>query len=312
MLNTSLATYYQGPLEHKKDGSVVGLWKIEKAGIPTRGGQNEYGRFEAEIDVANEKFLWATYTPEWVDGVAVTEAAIEMSAADALVMAMYELFIHIHPQMHAWANFGVSTYSSDPFVARMSKITVAYNHMGNKGAPVYYDFFHNLGLTECVNYQSFHGEKRHYEPGEQRFGFLSRVQQHQDSHSQIYDLMEHSEFVNFIVQVRSKFLREFRKYQDTDFRGIHPEGLFLATVMHSLDHDQIFITDVNEFRCTNKRFKGCEELMIFGHQVADGFHHFPFAYQFRDAPHPFYQEVYKYAFKLNPEWADMMDACIIR
>lgn len=313
MLNTSLATYYQGPLEHKEDGSVVGRWVIEKAFIPTRGGKNEYGRFEAEIDVANGKFLWATYTPEvGPDGAAVSEAAIEMSAADALVMVMGELFVHIHPQMHAWANFGVSTYSSNAFVARMSKITVMYNHMGNKGAPAYYEFFYKLGLTEFVNYQCFHGEKRHYEHGEQRKGFVARVQQHQDSHSQIYDLMKHSEFVKFIVQVRSKFFREFRKYEETDFKGIHPEGLFLATVMHSLDHEQIFINDVHELRCTNKRFEGLEELMVFGHQVADGFHHFPFAYQFRDAPHPFYQDIYKYAFKLNPEWADMMDACIIR
>jgi len=187
-----------------------------------------------------------------------------------------------------------------------------YNHMGNNGAAEYFEFFHKLGLTEFVNYQTFRGEKKHYEPGEQRTGFFARVQQHPNSHSQILDLMEYSEFVKFIVQVRSKFMREFRKYQDTDFKGIHPEGLFLATVMHSLDHEQSFIPDVHEFRCMNKRFKPCEELMIFCHQMSDGFHHFPFAYQFRDAPHPFYQEVYKYASKLNPEWSDMMDACIIR
>jgi len=312
-LNSSMSTYYQGPLRHEEDGSVVGRWVVEHAGIPTEDSKNEYGRFEAEIDVANEKFLWARYTPLFgPDGSPVSEPPIDMKPEDALVMAMYELFTHIHPQMHAWANFGVSTCSSSEFVARMSKITVGYNHLGNNGAPEFFGWMHKIGVTDFVNYETFRGAKRHPAHGEQRHGFLSRVQEHLDTHHNIYDLMEYSDFVKFIVQVRSKFFREFRKYQDTDFLGVHPEGLFLGTVLHSLDHEQVFLADVNEFCCADDRFKPCEEFLICAHQLADGFHNFPFAYQFKDAPHPFYQDVYDFAHKLNPDWAKLMDACIIR
>merc|ERR1712156_243309 len=111
------------------------------------------------------------------------------------------------------------------------------------------------------------------------------------THGDIYDLMPFSPFVEFVVKVRTFFMEEFEKYADTDFAGIHPEGLFLGTVMHGLDHQMAFIVDVHQLEAEDERFLGIEEHMIAFHHLADGCHSFPFAYTFKDAPHPFYQAV---------------------
>jgi len=124
--------------------------------------------------------------------------------------------------------------------------------------------------------------------------------------------MPYSDFVTFIMKVRTFFMAEFKKYESGDFAGIHPEALFLGTVLHGIDHEQAFLVDVHEFRPDTEKFAPLADLMIPTHQLADGFHGFPFAYQFKDAPHPFYQAVYKFAKNIDPDMADLMDACIIR
>merc|ERR1712151_1357501 len=110
--------------------------------------------------------------------------------------------------------------------------------------------------------------------------------------------MPYSDFVTFIMKVRAFFMAEFKKYESSDFAGI--------------DHEQAFLVDVHEFRPDTEKFAPLADLMIPTHQLADGFHGFPFAYQFKDAPHPFYQAVYKFAKNIDPDMADLMDACIIR
>ena len=55
------------------------------------------------------------------------------------------------------------------------------------------------------------------------------------THKHIYALQKYSNYVDFIIQIRSFFLSEFAKHQ-ADFPGIDGESLFLGTVVHSTDH----------------------------------------------------------------------------
>lgn len=310
--------YFEGPLKHKEDGSVEGTFIIQKAAISCGVGEVEYGLFKCVVDVANQWFLHAEYTPE--DGpngpLLGPRRTIEMGPSEALLLLMCELFTHQHPQLHAFANWGISTNSPDAFIARMSKISVMYNHMGMHGAPVYFDILHRLGLTEYVNYETWNGKKELYKHGEQRTGWLSRIQQHPVRHTNTTALMKYSPFVSFVIKIRRFFMKEFKKYAHTDFVGVHPEALFLGTVLHSIDHDQAFLVDVHEFRAESEKFAPLCDMMIPAHFIADGCHWFPFPTTFKEAPHPFYKAVYKHAKqldeKLNTNLADLMDACIIR
>ena len=55
------------------------------------------------------------------------------------------------------------------------------------------------------------------------------------THKHIYALQKYSNYVDFIIKIRSFFLSEFAKHQ-ADFPGIDGESLFLGTVVHSTDH----------------------------------------------------------------------------
>jgi len=312
ILGTSVSIFYQGPLRHQKDGSVEATFIIEDAAIPKGVGGVEYGRFEAVVDVSKKRLVRASYTPMVGPHGLLKRETIQMTPADALLFIVSESISHVHSQMHSWANWGVSTCSRNPFVARMSKISVIYNHMGSEGAPCAIDLIHTVGITKFVNYETWNGKRDLYSHGEQRKGLLSRVQRHPNHHANIADLMPYSPFISFVINVRNFFMQEFKKYENTDFAGIHPEALFLGTVLHGIEHENAFLVDINEFRATMEYFAPLEEVVVTVHQLADGCHWFPFPYKFKDAPHPFYQAVYKFAKSLDPNMADLMDACIIR
>merc|ERR1712050_291336 len=99
---------------------------------------------------------------------------MELEAADALILIVHEMYFHMHPQMHAWANYGVSTCSPDPFIALMSKITVIYNNMGVEGYKDYVNMAHTLGVSDAARFWNTHEDSSGH--GKHRKGVLARIQ----------------------------------------------------------------------------------------------------------------------------------------
>ena len=104
------------------------------------------------------------------------------------------------------------------------------------------------------------------------------------------------------------FKEEFSKYRE-DFPGVCAESYFLATVMHSLDHYQtakiLKLTDLSP----NILPIHYESLRVVIECFTAKPNHI-IDTRFSAADHPFYQNVYKRANKLNPEFASIIDCCI--
>jgi len=147
ILSCSGGIFYRGPLNHKEDGSVEATFVIDNAAIFPEAGKVTYDKFVAIVDVENKVLISAHY------------GSVKLSPEDALLMIVNELFTHVHPQLHAWANYGVSVCSPHWFVARMSKVTVAYNYKGSDGAPKYLEMNHQMGLADKCNGKTYIGKK---------------------------------------------------------------------------------------------------------------------------------------------------------
>lgn len=57
-------------------------------------------------------------------------------------------------------------------------------------------------------------------------------------HSEIKELVKHSDFDNYVVSVRAIFMAEFAKYKQM-FPGTDGEAMFGGSVLHSWDHTLI-------------------------------------------------------------------------
>ena len=123
--------------------------------------------------------------------------------------------------------------------------------------------------------------------------------------------------IDFILKVRSRFLRLFPKYQDTFPPGVDAESLLASTIIHSLDHtlmewnleDPLWL----DYNRISPDFHAMAEL---GRFVRVGFvEDLPgivFAKRYKDSKEPFHQAIYNHARKISVELADHMDTCIIK
>lgn len=141
-------------------------------------------------------------------------------------------------------------------------------------------------------------------------GIKQNIWQHQN----IEELVKYSEFVHFIVKVRSIFMSEFQKHKHL-FPGVHGEAMFVGTIMHSLDHTLMDwnLEDPLWLDVDDPEFGKMAEI---GRIVKMGFvADVPFLYfqkRYKGSGHPFYESIYAKAVKVNKKLADVMDTCIIK
>ena len=107
---------------------------------------------------------------------------------------------------------------------------------------------------------------------------------------------------------------EFQNYSHL-FPGVNAEGLFAATVLHSLDHELMEwnLEDPLWLDVKDARFGKMAEL---GRVVRVGFvPRVPgcyFSRFFKGSGHPFFEAVYFKASKVNKKMADCLETCICR
>lgn len=221
---------------------------------------------------------------------------------EAIILIWFHTIFAGHVKLHALANWAVNDVIFDePFLRRNSIVTVMYNYFGRSTFPRLASYWYKYGVSTndfsnigvvidhgIAQGVAYHGKTRH--------------------------LQEHSEIADFVIKVRNSFLNIFGQYRK-QFKGVDGEAMFVGTVLHSLDHtlmgwnleDPLWL-DVN-----SPDFGLMAEV---GRFVRVGFvPDLPgllFEKRFKDAPHDFYQAVYRHAVKINKRLADNMDTCIIK
>ena len=145
--------------------------------------------------------------------------------------------------------------------------------------------------------------------------------------------------LNRLIFILLKDFKLFSQYTN-DFNGIDGHALFIGTVIHSLDHylnekhsePLMFDVDCEKYgkmnevlRFVRSSFVEKPPGLLFRHMykgIRDQQTVRPWCNgmnalksddpSFKDGYHPFYGEVYEAAAKINLEFANQMDACIIR
>ena len=135
------------------------------------------------------------------------------------------------------------------------------------------------------------------------------------NHEHIRILARHSRTVSFLMRLRPGFITEFGKYKK-DFPEVHDvEGLFLQTVVRSLDHNVIasLMPDPLFLDETHPDFGGMGELLQMSRAAfVDDLPFLPFNPKIEGQVHPFYRAVHARAMKIDPKLATGLDACIIK
>jgi len=133
-------------------------------------------------------------------------------------------------------------------------------------------------------------------------------------HGNIDKLAKFSEVVDFSIKVRNKFINKFAEHKE-DFPGIEGEALFIGTVLHSLDHT-LMDWNLEDALWLDVEHPDFGMIAEFGRFVKVGFvSDLPglfFEKRFKDAPHPFYQSVYRHALRINRKLANHMDTCVVK
>lgn len=170
-----------------RGGVAHGLFRFEDAGWADSRGVAHFGELTGVVVLeprAERRLL-----EQFFDGKPI-------AAADALSMLASEFSSRAHPQVHAYANWGIDSESSHSHLQQLSVITAVYNDMGFRGFPPSLEFFFHLGLFERAR-------------GQTGTSFISRVYKNAPSHRNIRTLMPYSTFVDYIVKVRSHFITLF-------------------------------------------------------------------------------------------------------
>ena len=206
-----------------------------------------------------------------------------------------------HVKLHAYANWGVNDNIPNKFVRRMSAITVVYNYYGYTVFKRLAAFWYFCGLCKH-NYCDIPKVINH--------GLKEGTVQH----SKLRKFLQHSQIVNFVMKVRNGFMNTFRKYRD-ELHGIDGEAMFIGTILHSLDHTLLEwnLEDALWLDTESREYGAMAEICRFARVgFVPDIPALLFSTRYKDAPHPFYQEVYKHASRVDQRLADHMDACIVK
>lgn len=224
-----------------------------------------------------------------------------LTPKEAMILIWFHTISAGHVKLHAYANWGINNSICDRFVRRMSVVTVVYNYYG-------YTAFKKL--TALWKYC---GLCRH------DFCNITEVFNHGleagvGSHHKLRRLMKYSRLVDFLMKARKGFMKAFDRYRES-LHGIDGEAMFIGTILHSLDHTlaERNLEDPLWLDTESEEYGVMAEL---GRFVRVGFvEDLPgllFHIRYKDSPHPFYQEVYRYAAGIDQDLAGHMDACIVK
>lgn len=294
LLGTQLAVYYVGSVE-QDDGTVKGWFQIPDAAYLTLDSTVQYGMLNVELDLKDKVLIRASLNDS------------DLAPSDTLILLWLALATQIHPQVHAYANWGVNLHSRNPFLRRMSVITVMFNSFGQRGLPEWFDCLHLAGFFKFW-------QGKHLVGSEAQPGALDRVRQGCPVHRNIHELQKYSPYIDFVMKVRSVFMKQFAKHR-ADFVGVDKEGLFIGTVLHSLDHCQgLSLCTYSDLTCTNPEMRANLELMRSVQEAFLDRHYHKIMYEvrFKDAPHPLFLSTYKFAAGINAKWADNLECTVAR
>lgn len=283
--------------------NVVSFVRIrEDAGTPVvLFAFNDFAMLDMHGELALAKYLWIELDLESKCMVKAVMDGRELTAEEAVILLWHHNISAGHVKLHAFANWGVNIDAPDPFVRRNSIITVMYNYFGFTVFKGLASFWHAVGAAR-------------YDFSKIYTVFEEGVKAGINFHGSIDKLARFSEVVDFSIKVRNKFINEFAKHKK-DFPGIEGEALFVGTVLHSLDHTLMDwnMEDAMWLDVDHPEFGMMAEL---GRFVNAGFvSDLPglvFEKSFKDAPHPFYQQVYGHAARINTKLANHMDTCVVK
>jgi len=177
-----------------------------------------------------------------------------------------------------------------------------YNYFGYTVFPRFItEFWYRMGFTKKCYSAIQHASKHSAETGV-------------PMHANIRELRSFSPLVDFMCKVRAVFLKEFQKYEN-DFKGVEAEAMFVGTICHGLDHCMmdVNIEDALWLDTNDDEYGAMAELM---RHVRVGFvpelPGLAFNHRYKHMAHPLFRSVHAYAKRVNPWFADRMDACIVK
>ena len=291
ILETTLASYVL-ETEKDEDGNMIGrfVW----VDFPLLYGGDKMRVFERltiVLDLTNHR---------WRSTQLLGHGPV--GARDTLCLMAFIHYGSSHVKLHSYANWAIDLESKNAFVRRMSVVSVMYNYFGFSGLPSVFAILHKAGLASST-YTEF------------MMCLAKGIDSGMHSHyAAIESLATYSDFVHFIIHVRQRFLECFTKYTD-DFPSTSGACLYIGTVLHGLDHIQsaYTVTDPLWFEAEDPVFQNCAEaVQIIRAGLVDDLPFIAFNHKFKNARHPFYREVYKYAITINQRMADNMDCCIVK
>mmetsp|Transcript_9149 Transcript_9149/g.11554 ORF Transcript_9149/g.11554 Transcript_9149/m.11554 type:complete len:506 (+) Transcript_9149:115-1632(+) len=294
---TQAIHYYARTKEGNELGNIAGFFFANFPYVDNGCNFQVADLFAVDIDLDTKRFIKAKLDD------------INLNAKETMTLLWFNTIAAQHVKLHAMANWGVNVDEAladvNPFFRQSSVVTVLYNYFGYTSFNGFFKTWVDEGLTSP-------GWLKPEKPLVQAFnhGIKENVWQH----AQIVDLTKHSEFVNFIVQVRAIFFAEFQRHKDL-FPGTDGEAMFVGTILHSLDHSLMDwnLKDPLWLDVDDPRFGKMAEL---GRVVKVGFvSDIPGLYfhkRYKGSGHPFYEAVYRKAAKINKKFADVMDTCIVK
>mmetsp|Transcript_22443 Transcript_22443/g.35218 ORF Transcript_22443/g.35218 Transcript_22443/m.35218 type:complete len:509 (+) Transcript_22443:65-1591(+) len=294
---TQAIHYYARTDEGSELGNIAGFFFANFPWVDNQCNYQVADLFAVDIDLDTKRFVKAKLDD------------INLNAKETVILLWFNTIAAQHVKLHAMANWGVNVDESlanvNPFFRQSSVVTIMYNYFG-------YTSFNGFLKTWAKEGLVSPGRLKANKPLVQAFnhGIKNNVWQH----AQIVDLVKYSDFVNFVVQVRSIFFAEFEKHKKL-FPGTDGEAMFVGTILHSLDHclmdwnvkDPLWL-DVDDPRFGKMAEVGRIVKVGFVSDVPGLYFH----KRFKGSGHPFYDAVYRKAAKVNKKLADNMDTCIIK
>lgn len=299
LLEQSQVIHYIGQRkEQQEDGTEQ---KIASFFFPDFPMVDIDGKFQVanylavEVDLGTKRMVSCTLDDEC------------LNASEALILLWYNTISAQHVKVHAYGNWGTNPGDEmrdiNPYYERSSVVSVIYNYFGFTCFPSFMESWKQEGLLS-----------RDWDPTALTDTFIHGVKENICEHSNITELLPYSDMVEFITKTRWIFHNEFRKHRHL-FPGVNAEGLFAATVLHSLDHELMEwnLDDPLWLDVKDARFGKMAEL---GRVVRVGFvpqvPGYYFNRFFKGSGHPFFEAVYAKASKVNKEMADCLETCICR
>lgn len=206
-----------------------------------------------------------------------------------------------HAKIHGLSNWGISLNEKTTDEAIWNgKITTIYNWMGYTIFPRLLLFLWSIGLLS-INVKECHSI------------FDIGMDHGVPRHEHLFKLAKHSRVVSFLLKVRVHFEKEFKKYRH-DFPEVDSaEGLFLNTIVHSMDHNILAELEHLWADETHPDFGGMAELFHLSRSAfVEDLPCLLFDPKLGAQTHPFYRAVYAHAMRIDPQLAENLDACIIK